>query len=298
MNDFVYCIGVNYRVHLFASVASLCHHNGSSRIHIFHDGLSQRFRTRLSSFCAKFDCIVAFRKVFSADLNGLVLSYHFQVSNYYRLLVPQFLDGHVDRYLYLDADTIVCDDLSPVFDVQTNGVTVCAVENPNFDRHGSLKMNPSSTYFNSGVILVDVQRWIQERITERTVMFVRENSEAIHFVDQCGLNAVIDGEWCPLHPRYNQQTAFHIRGVHYQSTSSEKIEQAISQPAVVHYTGSEKPWHVGNRHPERNRYCAIRKHTPYAFCFDTDRGAVRRYTQRIVPARLWNGLRHLVKERK
>lgn len=68
-----------------------------------------------------------------------------------------------ERVLYLDSDTIVCQDLSPLFEMDMKGLDLGAVEIPYF--HGDpfwASLNnfgfPVSTYdyFNAGVLLMNI----------------------------------------------------------------------------------------------------------------------------------------------
>jgi lipopolysaccharide biosynthesis glycosyltransferase len=158
--------------------------------------------------------------------------------------------------LYLDADIIVTGSILDIINTDLNNKYLAAVENPGFNRHKDLGMNPKSRYFNSGVMLLNLDMWRRSNLKVRVVDLIKEKNEAIHFVDQCGLNGVVDGEWIDLDARYNYQSSM-------LNTFEDKGDSAHQNPVIVHFTGSSKPWQIGDRHPYKKLYWHFRNQTPY-----------------------------------
>src|SRR5205085_2677747 len=67
-----------------------------------------------------------------------------------------------------------------------------------------LGIPPGAGFFSSGVMLIDVERWKEQRIEERAIKLLQESPEeaAITF-DQSALNAVVAGNWMPLERRWS-----------------------------------------------------------------------------------------------
>jgi lipopolysaccharide biosynthesis glycosyltransferase len=59
-------------------------------------------------------------------------------------------------------------------------------------------------YFNSGMLLIDVEKWREQNISEKVMEYLLKYPERIKFVDQCGLNAVLNGNWMKLPARFNR----------------------------------------------------------------------------------------------
>ncbi|MEB0233451.1 glycosyltransferase, partial [Undibacterium sp. 10I3] len=48
-------------------------------------------------------------------------------------------------------------------------------------------------YFNSGVMLINVQRWLAAEITQATIASILKDGKSFRFPDQDALNVVLDG---------------------------------------------------------------------------------------------------------
>lgn len=265
-----YCIGKNYFQHLLVSINSLIESNVNLKIWVLHDGLDVNELTILHNLAGQDICEIESILIEDRIFNNLVKGHHFTNANYYRLLIPDLLPSHVKQVLYLDADLVVVSNLDEVFKTDISSHFLAAVEGARFDRHLQLRMSRHSHYFCSGVMLINTELWKEFKLKEKVIEFTNKNPEHIKFVDQCGLNAIIDGRWLPLHPRYDQQTAFWGHHVDCNTFGLEELEEAKTNPAIIHYTGSSKPWHFMNNHPYKSEYWKYLKMTPYADYKPTD----------------------------
>ena len=119
-----------------------------------------------------------------------------------------------------------------------------------------------------------------------------EIPEVIRFPDQCGLNSVIDGDWCEIPPEYNIQTCF-LSGK-FPSSAHRKTE-IFDRAKVVHFTGTSKPWQFLDKHPFKDRYWNYRDKTVYKRLISDDFGArvvarrfapvfVKRFIKSVIPS--------------
>ena len=67
-----------------------------------------------------------------------------------KLALEQVLPAEEKRVLWLDADTIVDDDLTPLLEMDLEGNLMAAVEEPGRSRHPFV-------YYNAGVLLMDLE---------------------------------------------------------------------------------------------------------------------------------------------
>lgn len=259
----LFATDVGYAPHLASAVCSLLQNNQHLlfKIIVFASELPQEDRNKLQGVCDKFNAPIEFIHLNDEWFDGLILNHHFKKSNYYRLFAADLIDN--DMCLYLDADIIVTGSVSEVINTKLDESFLAAVENPGFNRHKDLGMNSDSKYFNSGVMLLNLKKWRNTNLKEQVFSLVREKPEAIHFVDQCGLNGVVDGDWVGLDAKYNCQT-YMLEITEFVTCSFEKL------PIVVHYTGSSKPWHLNNTHPYKKIYWHYRNQTPYRSFFPDD----------------------------
>lgn len=160
-----------------------------------------------------------------------------------KLTLPRLFAGRYDRILYLDSDVTVHADLSGLFALDLQGFPVAAnrrgvvfrteaEQKSTWSHFQQLGMSEPFRYFNSGVMLMDVAQWNGERIAERSLEFIRENPELCPLPDEDSLNAVLNGRFAPLSPAWNMLPR---RDVYIP------LHNHID-PAIVHYTGHDKPW--------------------------------------------------------
>ncbi|MER8072275.1 glycosyltransferase family 8 protein [Streptomyces sp. NPDC094034] len=167
-----------------------------------------------------------------------------------RLYLEQVLPKDVGRVVYLDADTLVLEDLAALSDFDLEGRGVGAVSNEaGPDRsvvltdvavqreHGA---KPPG-YFNSGVLLVDLDLWRAEQVTEQAMRLFHQYRSSLRSVDQDILNIIFEGSWTKLPGRWNKQ----IDNPRLGRFGEGRLDYLVQREGIVHYTGETKPWHTG-----------------------------------------------------
>lgn len=192
---------------------------------------------------------------------GLLASFpplHGSLAPYYRLLAIDQMK--MDRLLYLDIDT-VCDlDVSPLQDLAMGTYPAAwvseapmssAVDRFTADQLGN---SPNESYFNSGVILVNVPEWKRQAISQKALEYIAQNKPLFH--DQSALNVVLHKNAISLDVRYNtisnMRKHWPILAKLYGRTDS-----------LIHFVDYPKPWDLGSEyiHPHYRRWRAILEKT-------------------------------------
>jgi lipopolysaccharide biosynthesis glycosyltransferase len=260
-----------YVTHLGVAIKSLLesNKNDSFKIQVINGGILKEDWDKLEIIIKEYPNTELINCFFDDSLlAGIKINYHFNKSNYYRLFIPNFTSEAV--VLYIDADVVVKDAISELFDLNISSYFIAAVENPGFKNHSKLLMNKNSKYFNSGVMLINVNKWKEHGLTSKVIDFVYKNPENVEFVDQCGLNSVINGNWLELSADYNLQAAFFEKKYMDLVIADLCVDDSLLAPKIIHYTGSKKPWHFCNKHPFRKDYWKYRYMTPYRSFFADD----------------------------
>lgn len=185
----------------------------------------------------------------AARIEGTAWLYKGTIAANGRLILPE-LAGPKSRLLYLDCDTLTGASLAPLLALDLAGHTVAAVRDPQLwsvkdsRRPGPLLrggMAPDDPYFNSGVMIVDVQAWLEKRIGERTIELLRAEPD-FRLGDQDALNVVLRGDWMTLQGTWNW--------------TGTTLPAAGPPPAIVHFMG-RKPAFPGCTHPRRDAFRKI-----------------------------------------
>lgn len=271
--NIVFAIDNNYVQHLSVALVSLLDNNSdlSFRIYIISSGLSKKSVENIDKISRRYDCEVKNITV-SDDLFVTLATAHpfYPKGTYYRLLIPELIDE--EKVLYLDSDIVVNGSIKGLYNQNIGESYVCAIEDPGFDRHSQLKMNPQSVYFNSGMMLINLSKWKRDGIQKKVIDFIENNQDVIYFPDQCGLNAVINGQWKKVPLKYNQQSSIFSKDFEkkFDCFNPEELAEAKETPVIIHYTSGSKPWHYKNRHPYKRRYWDYIKMTPYRHAIYSD----------------------------
>lgn len=202
-------------------------------IYIINNGLSIETKKTsklisLNSFKITFIDIDDCFKLFPAEYRKL--SPHF-----WRLFAPKLLKDK-KRIVYLDVDIIIRKDILPLFSVDMKNKTISAVtdylENieTGISNYWSFDMNPKEKYFNSGVLLIDTNRFLELQIAEKIIEITKNN---LNFTkacgkweqyDQYGFNVILYNDWHELPKAYNYGSELEFADV-----------------SIVHFNGHGKP---------------------------------------------------------
>ncbi|WP_166266255.1 glycosyltransferase family 8 protein [Marinobacter caseinilyticus] len=165
-------------------------------------------------------------------------------SVYQRILLADYLSNDINRVIYIDADTYVVDDLSVLWEMNLQGNPLGAVEDLSKSACKTIKI-PRHEYFNSGVLLMDLEVWRRQGIHKTVAAYAGQNAHRLKHVDQCSLNAVLHKKWTRLPARWNQQASVYKAYKKISEDcgySKEELREAIQNPGIYHFTGREKPW--------------------------------------------------------
>ena len=167
----------------------------------------------------------------------------FTVNTYSRYFIPD-IAPHLDKAIYLDVDTIVKKDIKILFELDMGEYPIAAIsETDYFTKHtiNMLRANAmpnykeTSAYFNSGVLLLDIQKLIAMDFTKKAAELTSQLYSKISFPDQDILNILFEDNYKKLDYRFNflhnELVAFKAK---YPRTTLDDL-------VIIHYTGP-KPW--------------------------------------------------------
>jgi lipopolysaccharide biosynthesis glycosyltransferase len=176
-----------------------------------------------------------------AALRALPLSARHPVGTCVRLSAIDSLRGLYRRVLYLDCDLwIGTRAIERLFDLDLDGHVLGAVRDAAevlrplssewSEYRAKLGVPKDAAYFNSGVMLVDVDRFSDAGVGAATIEYLSSGKFAGHMFDQSALNAVLAGRWLEISPIWNWMFGTRLR-------ITERYD-----PAIVHFIGGNKPW--------------------------------------------------------
>lgn len=245
----------NYAPYLGVMIQSLTEHlpdDYSVIFYIIDDSISKASKERLNTL-GEIHYISINKKLYQDFLE----SDHITQIAYYRISIPDLLsDLAYEKVLYLDADMLIVNDISTLFQTDLGDAVVGAVIDPGQATSSSrLGISTTDYYFNSGTLLIQLQQWRKYNITQKTIDYLTNFPDKIIYHDQDALNATLYEKWLPLHPKWNLQTSLLFRRyTPPDSTYALSYEEAIALPSIIHFTGHDKPWNTLENHPYTQTY--------------------------------------------
>lgn len=159
---------------------------------------------------------------------------YYTASIYFRIFIPEMFPQY-KKAIYLDSDIVVNADISTLFNTDISDCLVGAVEDqivsatPEFvdyvDRFVGVKV---PYYFNSGVLLMNLEAMRDCRLEKRFIDLMNEHHLDTVAPDQDYLNALCKGQVLYLDIGWNKM-------------SFNKDYDGV--PHIVHYNMFLKPWH-------------------------------------------------------
>jgi lipopolysaccharide biosynthesis glycosyltransferase len=170
----------------------------------------------------------------------------------------------MDKIIYLDCDIVVCDSLKELFDENIEDYHIAGVEDIGYYLHRrALKRETESFYINAGIILMNLKKWRQDNIEEKLLSFALTTKEKLVHADQDIINMVLNKTCKPLNLKWNVQDSFFRVSTYIEKHPLKKyIKRAWLKPAIVHYTGEQKPWNLPYM-PYGKIYVKYLKYTPF-----------------------------------
>lgn len=160
----------------------------------------------------------------------------------------------MERVLYLDGDTIVKGSLLKLMQTEMHDNWIAGVKDTS-EKIRQRELGMDSDYVNAGVILINMDKWREEKIGERLISFINTCPEKLSYADQDVLNAVCAGkiEFLELKYNFNHDTnelALPVLSDLYgldQEELYECVKDHFANVVVWHYYGTNKPWRKGER---------------------------------------------------
>lgn len=231
----------NYVPFLAVSIKSLLDNASNDynyKIHILCEGLSEESMARLSRLSTD-NSVIDF-----VDLSPYVerirerlqstLRDYYTESIFYRLFIATLYPEY-HKAIYLDCDIVVVDDISQMYnmDIGDNIVGACTDDvinyEPNFRRYaGDAVGVPSPDYFNSGVLLINLDAFRENKIKERFIYLLCKYNFATAAPDQDYLNVLCKGKVFHMDKNWDRMPIDPV---------------VVDKVHLIHYNNFKKPWY-------------------------------------------------------
>lgn len=174
---------------------------------------------------------------------------HVSEATYYRIYFDEIFKNKLDYILYLDSDIVFLGDISKIYNnfkksLMNSRFTIAATKELDLKQtHQELKKvlgMKSDSYFNAGVLLIDVNKWKMGNTTKLLLSNQEKLHENLKYWDQDLFNSCFDGDYLELPKEVNFSSEV------IDSNQNRDLKNIIG----VHFSGKTKPWTINGMNVE------------------------------------------------
>lgn len=282
--NIVYSSSDNYSMCTGISLYSLYLHNrdiDDMDVTILSTDISEQNRSNLISIAKEFNRnlkILDAKEDFIRESERLHLPLMRGAYNTYSRVMLNTWFSNLDKIMVIDSDTMVCDNLVDVWNINIDGFYLAAApELAMYTPYNHLEdpdiIRKAEMYYNMGICIVNLKKWREDDIDTLIYNNVQKEANPFKIADQSIINKYLMGSIKRLPLRYNFYSPVH--NVSYKAIknvfssrevfSEEEIKSASLNPAIIHYFGHsfERPWFKHSVALRDKEYYEIKKKTPW-----------------------------------
>lgn len=184
---------------------------------------------------------------------------------YYRLLAERFIPEKYEKCIYIDVDTVICEDLEELYNIELEknivaGVREAPIAKSQEIRAKELGLPNCINYVNAGVLLFNLKIIREENLTAK---FIEISKRELRNQDQDVINIVCFNRIKTLHCKFNASPRNLFDSRSKIVYTQQEIDEAIRKPVIVHYADRYKPWNSNVKLGEK--WWQIASKAPYRF---------------------------------
>ena len=171
----------------------------------------------------------------------------------------------------MDCDLLVLGEITELWNLDMQSKPIAAAEDYGIlsskgkraEKTKNFDWKEDDSYFNSGVLLIDVKQWRDNDYAGKLIKLVGERSFRHH--DQDALNYMFMDKWTKLPLRWNViPPVFNMMPrIAFNSKMRKKAVEALQNVGIFHYAGGYKPWEYTIHEGFNEKYYEYLAHTEY-----------------------------------
>ena len=188
--NIAFCINDAYADKVAVVMASVLHNHPKEEIdfYIFSSDLTVASFDRLQKLKLKYKNFTLTKINVPQDkFKQLSLNINYiSIETYYRYIIADLVP-QLDKILYLDADLVVCQNLSKLYETDLNGFYLAGVNDlfiQNQNYRSKIGFSESQPYVNAGVLLMNLALLRKDKISEKLIETTKKMQGIIQYQDQ------------------------------------------------------------------------------------------------------------------
>lgn len=241
----------NYLPQLKVLLTSIYYNNPGEifAVYLMHSGIPEEDLNGVIRLCQRFDYGLSSVLIDETLFRNAPVTKQYPKEMYYRLLAPHLLPRELTKTLYLDPDTLVINPLRPLWETDLKGCLFAAAAHSGktelVNSVNRVRLGTDHDYYNSGVLLMDLEAGRREIVPEELFAYVAEHPRELLLPDQDMLNMLFGARTIPLDDVLWNYDARDFRTYQLGSGGEFDLDWVLSHTAILHFCGKAKPWKKG-----------------------------------------------------
>lgn len=253
-------INKNYIIPAETMLYSLAQNTNSKiRVFLLHTSLKDKEVRKIHKYIrAKCNATMEAIKVEKKIFEKYPLQKNFSIEIYLRLIAQDILPQNLNKIMWLDSDIIVTGDVSEFYNTSFDNkfMLVCEdvgdrEESVIRERKSRLELPKLEKYFNSGVLLINLQKMRKEFDLDSMFCYMNNNLDKLYYPDQDVLNKLLFNEVKFMDCEQWNKQIFSYE--HYD------INELAADANIIHFVGEIKPWNFRYKTDNRLLYMKMLK---------------------------------------
>lgn len=238
--------------------------------YILDDGISTNQKNRFKNFEAHYYCSIRYietKPIIDKLTSMEVSTWRGNYVCYLKFFAISYIEQDIDRLIYIDADTIICDDISDMckIDLQKK-ICAMALEGITCQYKQFIGLKNYDNY-NAGVIIFDCDLWKKNNVEAIYINFLNKHGNYIH-PEQDSISVLLKGKIYRLPPSYNylSQHIYYSTPKYFKRMkrnqecndfySLDELDRDKIKVKICHYIDlfTGRPWETNNINPFNELY--------------------------------------------
>lgn len=257
--NIVFLSSDEFAEHMSVVMTSILLNNNNYHIdfYVLTKGIEENKKNKINKLSNTYDCSINYISIDDSIFNGINPDFHYNsIETYYRLIAADCIKS-IDKCLIIDIDTIVNGSLKEFWETDIDNFYCAATKDLytyNIENYlKTIKYPPGCTYFNAGILLLNLKKIREERLVNKLLLKAKEIHKKVKFLEQDILNLVFLDRVRIVDSIYN-----------YTTTNQQLEPDKRESWTIRHFNGPIKPWqNINNTYPDFHLYFYYKNFSPF-----------------------------------
>lgn len=229
-------------------------------IWLLHSAIPQEDLFAMTEYCSKQKIILTAIEVDRELFKNAPVSKQYPQEMYYRMMAPLMLPNELERVLYLDPDILVINSVRPLWEMPLENYSFAAASHSSIFEIikdvNNVRLGTEHDYFNTGVLLMDLEKARKLIKSEDIFNCVKEETELLLLPDQDVFNILYGTDTLQVNDSVWNYDARYFSAYLVKSEGQCDMDWIMQNTVFLHFCGKQKPW----KRKHTSRFSALYKH--------------------------------------